>query len=209
MKFEKKKFVPIIVALITYLLSYTLPKVLVPAERLHFVIVELDELVPLHSPAIFIYYLAFFQWMFAAFILYQNDKKLIYKYASAVMIGSVIGFVVFMAYPTAVNRPEIMGTGISDKLIILTYSVDNITCAMPSFHCFLSTMVIFILKDCRSSRKTLYINCIISVLVFISTLMTKQHYFVDVPTGILLAFIGVYLSNIFSFDALFERISNR
>lgn len=208
MKFNKKNYLPILLAIIVYLLSYQIPKIVVPYDKLHFLLLPIDDQIQLFSPAILIYFFAFFQWINAIIILLKQETSITYKYTSSIIIGSLIAFAIFMLYPTAIIRPEVTGTSFFDKWIKLTFQIDNIICAMPSFHCFVSTMVIFIIKDSTSNKSYLYLNIFISILVYISTLLTKQHYFIDVPTGILLAFISVFITNKYNLSKLFNKLNS-
>lgn len=197
-KINKKLVAPAIIAVAVYLLSYQIPKRLVDPSRLHFLSTSLDNMIPFHGPSIYIYIGAFFQWAYCIYVLMKQKTEIGYKFCSALLIGSLIGFVIFMVYPTAVQRPEIIGSGFTNDFCRFIYSIDNIICACPSFHCFCSTLVILIYMECEGiSNKVIYLNIAISLLVFISTLLTKQHYIADIIPGILLAYFAVLISDKF------------
>lgn len=210
MKINKKNLMPVVIAITTYLLAYQIPKITVPDYRLHYLNIALDDQIAIYSPAILIYIGAFFQWFNCMIIVCRQKIELVYRIASAIMIGSIIGFLAFIIYPTAIHRPEIIGTSIFDNLLRLIYSVDNIICACPSFHCFCSTIVILILYKCEGIKiSTKCFNVIFSLLVYISTLLTKQHVIIDVPFGILLAFVAMSLSNKIVFTKLFDLVNEK
>lgn len=195
MKINKKNFLPVIIAVIIYLLSYQIPKISIPETRLHYLNIPLDDAIPLFSPAILIYFLAYIQWIYAIFVTLRQDNKTAINISKIIIVGSLIGFMCFVIYPTAIVRPQIMGSSIFDKWLKFTYQVDNIINACPSFHCFVSTIVIYILYKANAKKKILYSNIFLTFLVYISTLLTKQHVLVDVPAGILLAIISILLVN--------------
>ena len=207
MSIKKKNILPLSIAATIYLLSYQIPKILVNPSDLHFVSIPLDNVIPLFSPSIVIYFAAFFQWLYAFYVLLTHETKIAYKYATAVIIGSLIGFACFMLYPTAMHRVEITGTSIFDQILKIVYSIDNIICALPSFHCFLSTLVIYVFYETKVDKKILIFNIILSILVYASTLLTKQHYFLDVPSGILLGILSATLVKVISFNGLFEKLN--
>lgn len=209
MKLNKKLIVPFILAILIYLSAYQIPKITIPDYRLHYLNSSLDDLIKIWTPMFVIYIGAFFQWASVVFFVIRTQvTSKGYRYASAIIIGSLIAFVIFMIYPTAIKRPEIIGNSFFDKFGRFIYSVDNIICACPSFHCFCSTIIILMLKDCEGvSKKTIYINNIVSVLVYISTLLTKQHVLIDIPFGILLAFVAMRISNKLVFTKLFDRLN--
>lgn len=197
-KINKKLITPAIIAVAVYLLAYQIPKATVDPQRLHFLSISLDNKIPFFGPAIYIYIGAFIQWAYCIYIVLKQETKLGYKFCSAITIGSLICFVIFMVYPTAVNRPEIVGSGLTNDFCRFIYSIDSVICACPSFHCFCSTIVILIYKECEDiSKKFIYINILFSILVFISTLLTKQHYIVDILPSILLAYISMYIADKF------------
>lgn len=197
-KINKKLITPAIIAVAVYLLSYQIPKRLVDPSRLHFLSTSLDDKIPFHDPSIYVYIGAFFQWAYCIFTLMKQKTEIGYKFCSALLIGSLIGFVIFMVYPTAVQRPEIIGSGFTNDFCRFIYSVDNIICACPSFHCFCSTLVILIYMECEGiSKKFIYLNIVFSILVFVSTLLTKQHFIADILPGVALAYLSVFIANKF------------
>lgn len=209
-RFNQKLYIPFIIAVGVYLLSYQLPKYLVSFDRLHCLQTYIDTLIPFYSPAFVIYIGAFFQWANAIFIALKQEKEKGYRYASAIIIGSLTGMLIFFVYPTCVYRPEVLGTSVFDLFCKFVFMVDNIINACPSFHCFCSTIVLFMIYDSKNTKKsTFIINIIFSILVFISTLLTKQHVFIDVIGGISLAIISFILSKKFVFTEIFDKLNEK
>ena len=209
-KINKENILPIFLAISTYLLSYYIPKVLVTMDRVHFVKYPIDDKLPLIAPFIIIYICAFGQWANAMLILARQNKKTAYRYASAVIIGSLIGLVIFLAYPTGITRPEISVNNFFDFILATTFKVDSIVNALPSFHCFCSTIVLFIIYNSENvSINCKIFNVLFSLLVFASTLFTKQHFIIDIPTGILLAIISSALANKITFTKTFDYLNDK
>lgn len=210
MKFNKKLVLPVTLAVIVYLLSYGIPKVVVNINDVHYLKYAIDDIIPLFSPSIVIYIMAFGQWALALIVLLKQDTNQGYRMASAIIIGSLIGMITFIVYPTAITRTQIEVHNIFDKIIVYIYSLDSIVNACPSFHCFCSTIVIHILWNNKPfNNKFLIVNTIFSIMVFVSTLLTKQHYFIDVPCGILLADFSMLASKKISFNKLFDTINKK
>lgn len=209
MKISVSLIAPLITTFVVYMTCYELPKVLVDYKRLRFFELDIDKRINLYSPAVVIYIGAFFQWLNFAFVIITQEKQIAYQILSMIIIGSIIGFLVFTIFPTAIHRTEIKENSIFDRLLKLVYACDNIVCACPSFHCFVSTIVVIGLFLCNGiSTLTIVLNVVFSILVFISTLLTKQHYVIDIPGGIVLGLISFCLSNIIKFDWLFEIINS-
>lgn len=196
MKINKKLVLPAIIAVAIYLLSYQIPKIVISPARLHFLHTPIDDMIPFISESIYIYIGAFFQWGYCIYVVLKQKTEIGHKAYSAIIFGSLIGFIIYMVYPTAVNRPEIIEEGFTNDFCRFIYSVDNIICAMPSFHCFCSTIVVLIYRQCENiDNRTIYINIIYSILVIISTLLTKQHYALDLLPGVLLAHLAMYIAD--------------
>ena len=204
---NKKLIKPAILSVITYLACYQIPKLLIDESKVHFVKIALDDKIPLIKPFVIVYLSAFVQWALFMYVLIKQNSKFGYKYCSAIIIGSIIGFIIFMVYPTGIQRPEINGNGILDFVLKVTYSTDSIINALPSFHCFCSWICLRGLIEIEGvDRKWKILNAIFSILVFLSTLFIKQHFFIDVPTGILLAEISIWISKKYQLTNLFNKL---
>lgn len=204
---NKKLVKPAILSIATYLAGYLIPKLIVDESKVHFVKIALDDKIPLVKPFIIIYFLAFVQWSLTMHILTTQNTKYGYKYCTAIIIGSIVGSIIFIVYPTGVQRIGINGNGILDFILKTTYSVDSIVNALPSFHVFCSWMCLRGLWEAKGiDKKWKIVNSIFSILVCLSTLFTKQHYFLDVPAGILLAEISILIANRFQFTKLFNKL---
>lgn len=193
---NRKLIIPVVVAITTYMISYWIPKFIVDINKVHYVYTSIDALIPLFSPAVIIYISSFIQWIIAIFILLKQDTLFGYKVSLAIIIGSIIGFIIFLVFPTGVLRFNLKINNVFDWILSQIYFVDNPINACPSFHCFCSTITIIILKYSKNiDNKYRIINTIFSILVYASTLLTKQHYLIDVPTGILTAYLSYLISN--------------
>ena len=209
MKINKKNIWPVILMAIIYFSSYYIPKIVVSESRYHFVMHKIDNLIPLFSPSVFVYVGAFFQWMFAAILLLCMDTDKSYRYLSGIIYGSIFAFIVFMVYPTAIIRPNMQINTFSDMVLNIVYSCDSILNSVPSLHCFLSTVVLYIFNDSKMiSRNAFLFNCVFSILVYMSTVLTKQHFFIDVPTGIILGLVSIYIGNRHPLTKLFNKLTN-
>lgn len=209
MKINKKNIVPVALAVIIYLASYYIPKILVSPDRLHFVKFAIDDLIPLFSPSVIVYAGAFIQWVIAIILMLYFDEDEMHKYSSAIIYGSLFCLVVFMVYPTGIIRIDIEVNNIFDWMLKLVYSNDSIINALPSMHCFVSTIVVYIYRNSKViSRNAYMLSSIFSVLVFMSTLLTKQHFIIDVPTGILLGIATIHIAEKYPLTRLFNKINN-
>lgn len=208
---NKKLVKPILLATAIYLLSYGIPKLVVSLDRVHYIKLPIDDKLPLIKPFIIIYILAFVQWTIYLYILAKQDTKFGYIYASAIIIGSLIGCIIFLTYPSGVTRidiNELKGNSILDFVYKVTFSVDSIVNAIPSFHCFCSWLCFRGISEIKSiDNKWKLFNFIFSLLVFASTLFTKQHFILDIPAGILLAEFSIQIAKKYQLTKLFHTIN--
>lgn len=145
-------------------------------------------------PAFFIPYCIWYLMIFIIpYYLYCKDKDKFIKYTMAYILCSMIGNIVFISYPSTVARPTVTGTDIFSLIAKFIYWIDTPTNCFPSLHCAIS--MLFILYICENKNTNIITKisvCIISVLIMLSTLFTKQHVVVDFISGDILALI-VYL----------------
>lgn len=145
-------------------------------------------------PVFFIPYCIWYLMIFIIpYYLYCKDKDKFIKYTMAYILCSMIGNIVFISYPSTVARPTVTGTDIFSLIAKFIYWIDTPTNCFPSLHCAIS--MLFILYVCESKNTNIITKisvCIISILIMLSTLFTKQHVVVDFISGDILALI-VYL----------------
>lgn len=145
-------------------------------------------------PVFFIPYCIWYLMIFIIpYYLYCKDKDKFIKYTMAYILCSMIGNIVFISYPSTVARPTVTGTDIFSLIAKFIYWIDTPTNCFPSLHCAIS--MLFILYTCESKNTNIITKisvCIISILIMLSTLFTKQHVVVDFISGDMLALI-VYL----------------
>lgn len=148
-----------------------------------------------------VYCLSYAFWVFAPMVIAAHDKKNFLNFMIYSTFAFVIGFLLLIFVPTTFNRADaqlwekiqdIKGP-LTRGLCILIYNGDGKELAYnmcPSFHvlsCVLLSLGVFRQKDCHPATR--YSNYAITLLITISTMFVKQHYFADVIAGIILPII--------------------
>ena len=114
------------------------------------------------------------------------------------MIAAFVGlaalcFAAFLAYPTIYPRPPMDASGPLAWPMIIVRALDNATNCCPSMHvtaAFMSALFV------RRYRPVLGNALVVwAALISLSTMTTKQHYFVDVASGTALAFLAYAASS--------------
>ena len=83
---------------------------------------------------------------------------------------------------------------------------DEPTNLFPSIHCVASWMAVrgaCMMKG--MPRWYVPLHFVVAVLVFASTVLVKQHFFVDIFAGIAVAELGLFLSKHFSLWKIFAK----
>ena len=151
--------------------------------------ISLDNNIPLASWFVY-FYLLMFVLIFIPFNK-KNAKRIALNYIIAVLIA----FLFFIIFPTATYRPLIQENNINDLIVNLVYSADGNYNAFPSLHAALLTLSFYFLL--KYKNKIAYKLLIIYVLSMVSPLFIRQHYILDILSGILLALITLEISKKF------------
>ena len=187
---------PAVITFAVNLFAYMVPKQVVSPSRYIFLDMDIDRLIPFVPWFALFYYLAFVQWFNYFLQASCGDRTLRNRYFSADIISKIILFFIFMIWPTAVNRPAVDGlTGFWKWVLSKTFTVDNPLGALPSLHCFYSWLAFRYSLDAEPGERRwlTWVQLIISLLVFASTVLIKQHYFIDIIGGILYAEIFLWI----------------
>lgn len=155
----------------------------------------IDNLIP-YEPIMYIPYgLSYPFWIIGMMVVAKTGKEHYINFVIAVLVAYLIGFLILIIFPTELNRVA-EGTfhsrvnGIWDHVANIFYANDGKTVGrklFPSFHCLSSTMCYLgVMEKKEISVKYRVFALISTVIICLSTLYCKQHYFIDVPGGVLL-----------------------
>lgn len=148
----------------------------------------LDQSIPFMKIFI-IPYVAWYGFIIITFIyLCIKDKDAYYKTLISYDIGLVICYIVYFVYQTTVQRPIINDNDILSRMTLLIYKMDQPYNCFPSIHvltCYLMIKGIN-MSTARTKLNSILVT-VISVIIIISTLFTKQHVVLDAVGGIFIA----------------------
>lgn len=169
----------------------------------------LDEKIPFCPEFIYIYILAYVQWAIGFLLIARESPVHCYRIMNCQIAAKLICTILFIAVPTTILRPQVIGNSVTESLVRLIYWTDSPTNLFPSIHC-LDSYLCFrgALGLRRVPRWYAPIMLFISVLVFSSTVLVKQHVIVDIPAGILAGELGWFVSGKFQFHHLVKRIQS-
>lgn len=170
--------------------------------------IPFDDSIPVVPFFIIIYILSFAFWFILPLVIAKKTSKENFINFCIYMFGSLfVGFIIFCFAPTYMDRVKegLMDIGakggIFNILLQWMYDIDNGNIAydlLPSYHCILTLCCYF--GVCRKKEVSLsfrIFSLISVVLIVLSTLFTKQHYFLDIVDGIALAIVVFLLVKAF------------
>lgn len=175
---------PLIVMAISQFLSYTCTKFVVSGLHHYNFESALDFAIPFLPWTVLIYVGAFAYWVITILMILQCSREHVYRFFTAHLISNLIALVFFLALPTTNTRPELEIHDFPTLLMGLIYAVDTPESLLPSLHCLDSWLLFLVIKDEERVPKWYKIfACVFSLLIFASTLTTKQHILIDVLSG--------------------------
>ncbi len=154
----------------------------------------LDDLIPFVPWTVAIYdwiYIIIFLPLFTV-----KDFGLMKAVSKAFTFVILISLFVFIFFPVKIERPEIVNPkDFFEWWVWINYKIDKPTALFPSMH--VSNAVLSALVTIHWSKKIGIPAILLSLAISISTLTVKQHFIVDVISGIVLS---VYSYSIFIYS---------
>ena len=151
----------------------------------------IDKHIPLYPLAVIPYIIG--SILFVTFPVWASlyaKKHEFEAYTISFLTATIISYIIYLTLPTFVIRPEIHSQDIFSKVIVLLYQNDYPYNATPSGHTFYTLISFLYIR--RWHPKAQGIALILALLIIASTLLTKQHYVLDVISGLILGFIAYY-----------------
>ena len=180
--------IPILLSLACNALAYNGSRLLTTG-RVHYNLSgRLDERIPFVPWTVIIYLGCYVFWVVNYIIGCRQDGEKAFRFISADFAAKLVCLLCFLVFPTTNTRPAIEGNSVWDNLMRLVYRLDAADNLFPSIHCLTSWLCFIAVRDNKKIPgwyKTA--SLLITVSVCISTLTTRQHVWIDVIAGILLA----------------------
>lgn len=148
----------------------------------------LDHLLPL-EPAWALIYGALYAFLIVLPVLVVQQQELIRRTVWAYLTVWSVSYICFLLYPTVAPRPDtVPGDGFAVWGLRFLYDADPPYNCLPSIHVAHSFVSALACTRVHRTLGVVALSC--ASLVALSTLFTKQHYVLDLITGILLAVVA-------------------
>ena len=154
----------------------------------------IDDNIPLVKVFVIIYVGSFAFWAIYMLIISTTDSRNYINFIISYMITAFIGFLFFLFMPTYIDRSAegvlaaVEGPGFLNWVNRLNYACDGWEIGrslFPSFHCFISMFCYLGIRKCSYIGRKVKVFAVVSiVLICLSTVFTKQHYFMDIVGGV-------------------------
>jgi membrane-associated phospholipid phosphatase len=150
----------------------------------------IDDQIP-RLPIFSIIYLAFLPWFWGVVVYSWLKNRSFRQLAYSVIIVNLIAFGVYLFFQTHVPRESVMGNDFLSGMLRFIYSYDQPYNAFPSLHVALSSVIATYFVCMKSKCSWAFVA--IALLISISTLFVKQHFIVDVLSGVVLGGVVTWL----------------
>lgn len=148
----------------------------------------IDDRIPF-IPSFVIFYVMWYLFLILIpSLILKYSKKVFDKYIVVSIVYAILEGIIFILFPTTMNRQPLVVTDISTWVVDIIYKVDTPVCNLfPSAHCAFSILFIISILDVKEVKKEYKILIIISsLLIILSTLFIKQHVVIDVLGALLI-----------------------
>ena len=173
-----------------------------------------DEMVPLVPGFITVYLGCYLFWVINYVLIGAQGKEHCLRFVSADLMSRLICGLFYLVLPTTNVRPELVGGDLWTQLLGFIYAIDKPLNLFPSIHCVVSWFCFIGIRGRKNVPKAYRIlSCVLAILVFVSTQVTKQHYIVDVVGAVAIVeltyFIGFHTSLYRGLAGFFDKITGK
>jgi len=190
----KDKTKLIIIAIFAFLFFYMLPNHISFFSANYLKLFNFEQKIPLITWTIWVY-MSDYIYIILAFSILKNRTNINRMFYSFIVF-CFLSSIVFYLYPTTYPRPLLVyENNLNGFLFSFLHSIDTPSNCMPSLHVGMSYLLSFAFL--YEQKRMFLFFFIWATLISISTLTTKQHYFLDIIGGIVFSLISLFIVNKF------------
>ena len=199
--------IPLVLLVIINLIVYEGTQFLMLHAKHWDLALPLDARIPFRPAWIVIYILAYLQWVVGYVLIARESRAHCNRVLAGEIIAKFICMLFFIALPTRIERPVVEGSGVFAALTRLIFASDLPGNLFPSIH-GLESWICFrgAIGMKRVPRWYAPAMLAFTLMVFASTVLVKQHVLVDIPAGVLVAEVGLLLSDKLRAGRLLDRL---
>ena len=168
-----------------------------------------DAAVPFLPWTVTIYLGSFVYWYLCFLFASRGDRAESDRLFATHFLTATVSALVFVLFPTTLQRPDIAGGGLWNWLMRVVYWFDTPENLFPSLHCSTGWLCWVGLRRRRDLPLwTRLAALLLSLAVCVSTLTTRQHVLADVFSGVALCEIDYFLASLPRVRGFFSRLFN-
>ena len=177
----------------------------------HYINATIDSKIPFVPHFVYVYNMFYPAVLLTMYYVFCKDRKNYYKGVIAGILGYLVCDIIFIIYPTIMNRPIVDYNSLdwfTGLVLKITYAADTpaLNCC-PSIHCLFCYQAIFSL--CISKKIKWKVKIPVSAFLFLivlTTMLVKQHYFYDAVLALIIFIIMNII--VYSFK-LYPKYTNK
>ena len=151
-----------------------------------------DAKIPVQPQWVFIYLAAIPIWVLTlVWSTSKMDNRMFRISAITALLAVLTGVLTYWLFPTYVIRPAVPGHDLASNILRWVYANDQTYNALPSSHVYLTVLICIMWSLWKPRWRWLWIG--LCGLICLSTLFTKQHYILDVISGLFLGILAGWL----------------
>lgn len=201
---------PVIFSFVFNCLVYSGSRMIAGGWYHHNIETGVDRSIPFVPEFLVIYFGCYVFWAVNYILIARQDRRSVYQFFTGDFISRCVCLVSFLAFPTTNTRPLITGSGLWNQAALWLYSIDAADNLFPSIHCLVSWFCYLGIRGRKEiPRWYQSVSMVIALLVFASTLLTKQHVIIDVAGGVLLAEFCFFIGRKTDLYRIYERFGSR
>lgn len=154
----------------------------------------IDDAIPVIAIFAVIYIFSYVFWICGPIAVSLTKKENFYNYIIGLSAAYIIGFLIFSFAPSYMDRvseglmQKVQGTGVFTNMLRTIYAADGSDLAFnlfPSYHCLISLYCYLGVRGQEEVSKGFRIySLVMAILICLSTVFTKHHYFIDIVGGL-------------------------
>lgn len=186
----------ILLAFLPYFTFYFLIQSFITVSQYN-LLTDIDEKIPFIPHFIWVYHSIVPVIALTAILLFQK-REIFLGLVFSIIFAGIFMCLSYIAFPSFYPREMLVDSStLTGWLIEITRSIDGPHNTFPSGHVTFAWLLVFFVGLSQYTRKHLWIQGIYflwAILLTISTLTLKQHFIVDVFSGIVLATATYFLA---------------
>lgn len=200
---------PVIFSFVFNCLVYSGSRMIAGGWYHHNIETGVDRRFPFVPEFLVIYFGCYVFWAVNYILIARQDRRSVYQFLQEILYRDVSALCFSCISNDKYKTGDYRG-GLWNQAALWLYSIDAADNLFPSIHCLVSWFCYLGIRGRKEiPRWYQRVSMVIAILVFASTLLTKQHVIVDVAGGILLAEFCFFIGRKTDLYRIYERFGSR